>query len=239
MMKQTVRFLVCLSITLAILTRSAGRADDQFESIFNGKDLNGWDGNPALWSVRDGTITGVTTKADPIKLNQFLIWRDGTVEDFELKLKLRMVGNNNSGIQYRSRELENAGKWVAGGYQCDVHPNPPFCAMLYEERGRGIVAKRGSHIRIGADGKKEEVAKLDPPERVDLGQWNEFHIIARGCRLEHRLNGTVTVIVEDLQENRRSLKGIIAFQLHRGAPMEVQIKDVRLKRVGNRVKDDG
>jgi len=233
MMMQTVRALICLSVTLVTSAGTIGRADDGFVSIFNGKDLTGWEGDPALWSVREGAITGVTTKANPIKLNQFLIWRDGTVEDFELKLKLRMVGNNNSGIQYRSRELEKAGKWVAGGYQCDVHPNPPFCGMLYEERGRGIVAKRGSHIRIGADGKKEEVAKLDPPERVDLRQWNEFHIIARGSRLEHRLNGTVTVIIEDLQEDRRSLKGIIAFQLHRGAPMEVQIKDIRLKRLGN------
>ncbi len=233
MMLNTVRSYILLSAALVLSAAAIGRAEEEgFESIFNGKDLDGWDGNPALWSVRDGAITGVTTKEAPIKYNQFLIWRGGQVEDFELKLKLRMTGKNNSGIQYRSRELEKVGKWSVGGYQCDVHPNPPFCGMLYEERGRGIVAKRGEHIRIGADGKKQDVAELDPPTRVDLNEWHELHIIARGSRLEHRLDGTVTVIIEDLQESKRSLKGVVAFQLHGGAPMEVQVKDIRLKRLG-------
>ncbi len=229
-MLHPIRSLLCLAVASTLLTGSGVRADDRFESIFNGKDLDGWDGDPALWSVRDGTITGKTTKENPIKLNQFLIWRGGTVGDFELKLKLRMTGKNNSGIQYRSKEYGKAGKWVAGGYQCDVHPNPPFCGMLYEERGRGIVATRGKHIRINADGKKEEIGKLDPPTKVDLSEWHEFHVIAGGPRLEHRLDGVATVIIEDLQESRRSLEGIIAFQLHRGGPMEIQVKDVQLKK---------
>ena len=102
-MLHPIRSLLCLAVASTLLTGSGVRADDRFESIFNGKDLDGWDGDPALWSVRDGTITGKTTKENPIKLNQFLIWRGGTVGDFELKLKLRMTGKNNSGIQYRSK----------------------------------------------------------------------------------------------------------------------------------------
>jgi len=64
---------------------SAQDAESGFESIFNGKDLAGWEGNPKLWSVKDGAITGQTTAENPAPGNTFLVWTNGTVGDFELR----------------------------------------------------------------------------------------------------------------------------------------------------------
>ena len=83
-----------------------------------------------------GCITGKTTGPQQLAYNQFLIWRGGTVKNFELRAKIKQSGNN-TGIQYRSKELTEVGKWSVGGYQCDVHPSPPNNAMVYEERARG------------------------------------------------------------------------------------------------------
>src|SRR5207237_1898272 len=114
--------------------------DAGFKSLFNGTDLKGWDGNPDFWSVRDGAITGQTTADKPTKGNTFLIWKDGTVDDFELRLSYRIVPNNdkpfaNSGIQYRSKKLEGAkeqNNWVVGGYQGDFEAGDTYSGILYE-----------------------------------------------------------------------------------------------------------
>src|SRR6056297_3263506 len=122
-----------------------------FRSLFNGKDLTGWEGNPELWSVEEGVITGITKGPDHLKYNQFLIW-DGEVADFELRLEFRVEGSNNSGVQYRSKLMENVGEWSVGGYQADIHPNPNYTGMLYDERGRGIVASRGQKVTVTKNG---------------------------------------------------------------------------------------
>ena len=116
-------------------------AEEGFVDLFNGKDLTGWDGNPELWSVEDGAITGKTKGPEHLSYNQFLIWRGGTVKNFELSVKVKVTGDNNSGVQYRSKELPENGPWSIGGYQCDVHPAAPNNAMVYHERGRGIVTQ--------------------------------------------------------------------------------------------------
>src|SRR5687767_14612132 len=104
------RILVSCFVSLLSLSLSSSAAEDTagFKSLFNGNDLSGWDGNPKFWSVKDGLVTGQTTADNPTQGNTFLIWRDGTVEDFELRLSYRIVGGN-SGIQYRSKDL---GSWV-------------------------------------------------------------------------------------------------------------------------------
>ena len=116
-----------------------------FKPLFNGKDLTGWDGNPKLWSVEDGTITGKTgTNADnKLTHNTFLVWTNGPVEDFELRLSYKMVGGN-SGIQYRSKVVEQ-GKFgpIVAGYQADFEAGTTYSGILYEERGRQILAQRG------------------------------------------------------------------------------------------------
>ena len=113
--------LLCLIPLLALRACTSTR-NGGFASLFNGRDLSGWEGDPALWSVAHGEITGTCSGPDSPKQNSFLIWRGGTVKDFELRATVRVSGDNNSGIQYRSRALPGGGPWAITGYQCDIHP---------------------------------------------------------------------------------------------------------------------
>ncbi len=207
---------------------TAWSASSETLNLFNGKDLSGWKGNPELWSVQDGVITGVSTAEKPLRGNTFLIWEGGEVENFKLTLRMRVQGNNNSGVQYRSRVVD-AENFVIAGYQADAHPAPNYFGMLYEEKGRGIVAQRGQKVVIHPDGKKEVVAQTEAKPVYDLSEWNEYMIIARGNHLIHKLNGHVTAEIIDLQESKRSMKGLLALQLHAGPPMKAEFKDIVLE----------
>ncbi|MFO0950324.1 MAG: family 16 glycoside hydrolase [Isosphaeraceae bacterium] len=222
---------LCLAFGLGLAAPSAATPADEpaFVPIFNGKDLTGWDGEPEHWSVKDGAITGVTSKEHPLKYNKFLIWRGGKPKNFELKVSFRLMGNNNSGVQYRSKEMTKVGPYSVGGYQADIHPNPPYCGMLYDERGRGIVAEAGQKVVITPAGKKQVVGETDPVKPSKLDDWNDLVIIARGNHLVHKLNGRTTVDVLDHQEAERELEGLIALQIHQGPAMTAQFRSIELK----------
>ena len=214
-------------LALTLLTTAASGQSPAERQLFNGKDLSGWEGNPASWSVVDGCITGVTKGDEPLPYNQFLIWRGGTVKNFELRAKIKQSGNN-SGIQYRSKELKDVGPWSIGGYQCDIHPDPRNNAMLYDERGRAIVAQNGQTVIIDAEGARWLVKETEPV-KANVAEWNEYTVIARGNHLIHKLNGQMTSDVIDHQVKERELEGLLALQIHRGPAMKVQIKDIVLK----------
>lgn len=204
--------------------------DDGFQSIFDGKTLNGWEGKPDFWSVQDGAITGQTTEDKPTEGNTFLIYKAEEVSDFDLRLKFRIVGGN-SGIQYRSNDL---GDFVVGGYQADIDSGPTYIGILYEERGRGILAKRTQQVTIGEDGTKSVAEQSTCDEEkmmaaVKKEDWNEYRIVAKGNRLMHFINGFKTIDVTDQQTSKSKQAGILALQLHQGPPMTVQFKDIRLK----------
>lgn len=202
-------------------------AQDGFRPLFNGKDLTGWDGNPELWTVEDGCISGKTKGPEQLSYNQFLIWRGGELKNFELRAKIKESGNN-SGIQYRSMELPEVGKWSVGGYQCDIHPAPANNGMVYEERARGIIVQNGQRVVIDPEGKRWLVAEREPV-KVDIAEWHEYTVIAQGNHLVHKIDGKVTIELVDHEAAKRSLAGILAFQIHRGPAMSVQIKEVLLK----------
>ena len=216
-----------VAFLIVILTVVPLHADDGFVSLFNGKDLTGWAGDPELWSVEDGCITGKTKGKDHLPYNKFLIW-DGVAGDFEFRCEFRLEGKNNSGVQYRSKHDKSRGDWVVVGYQADIHAKAEFTGMLYDEKGRGILCKRGEKVVIGADGKKV-TSKLDVPvEKLDLTEWHELAIVAVGNRFLHLLDGKFVADITDNQESERELKGIIALQVHRGPAMKVQFRNVRL-----------
>lgn len=223
----TMKLTVLLTLALGAFGLSAAHAQEGFRPLFNGKDLTGWEGNPELWTVEDGCITGKTTGPEQLAYNQFLIWRGGEVKNFELRVQVKVTGNN-TGIQYRSKELTEVGKWSIGGYQCDIHPAAPNNAMVYEERGRGIICQNGQSVVIDPQGGKWLVAERDPVA-ADVAQWNEYTVIAQGNHLIHKLNGKVTIDLVDHDEKALSLAGLLAFQIHRGPAMQVQIKDVMFK----------
>lgn len=229
-MRPTLIGIAVAAILAAFGTAGPATAQDAPKSLslFDGKTLDGWSGEPQFWSVRDGVITGQTTEQTPTKHNTFLIWQGGTVADFELQLEFRIVGGN-SGIQYRSREFD---KWVIGGYQADFDAPGTFSGILYEERGRGILANRGTKVVIGADGEKKVVGKTrdeaDILAAIKKEAWNTYTVVAKGNHLIHNINGCVTVEVTDNQQEKRSMSGLLAVQLHQGPPMLVQFRNIRL-----------
>jgi len=140
-----------------------------------------------------------------------------------------LIGNSNSGIQYRSEHLKDKGEYVVGGYQCDIHPKPENNGMLYHERGRGIVAKHGQEVMVDEAGDKWITGTTGPIPQIELENWNTFEIIATGNKLVHKLNGKVCAEIIDHDREGRLMKGIIALQVYRGPAMRVQMKDVELK----------
>jgi len=224
------RAVVLALVAGSVFFSSALAADEPgFKPIFDGKSLEGWDGNPKFWKVEDGAITGQTTADNPTKGNTFLIWRQGDVDDFVLRLQYKIVGGN-SGIQYRSKEGD---PWVVGGYQADFEAGDMFSGILYEERGRGILAQRGTKVTIDIDGKKHEEKIGDSKElqsHIKKEDWNDYEITAQGNRLTHKINGHVTAEVIDNQTSKRAMSGILALQVHAGPPMKVQFKNLRLQR---------
>ncbi len=232
-----------LLAAMAIPTSAAEGDQGGFQSLFDGKTLDGWDGDPRFWRVEDGTITGETTKEQPTETNTFIIWKGGTVDDFELNFEYR-IRNHNSGVQYRSWRGEKPGDpaaakgWIAGGYQADMvvdAPDAPYSGILYEERGRGIMATRGQKVVIGPDHKPQVVGSLGSAEEllecVKQGEWKTYTIVARGNHLIHKINGREMVDIVDNDAEMRRADGILAFQLHAGPPMKVQFRNIRLKKL--------
>ena len=68
------------------------------QTIFDGKTLNGWEGDPKYWRVENGALVGEVTPETLLKTNSFVIWRGGVTKDFELKVDYRITDRGNSGI---------------------------------------------------------------------------------------------------------------------------------------------
>jgi hypothetical protein len=235
MIERRSRWSLAAFVSLTMLAMSApalapAAEEPGFVSLFNGKDLSGWEGDAIHWSVQDGAITGKTTPDTLIKSNTFLVWKGGKPANFELRLKYRMQGGN-SGVQYRSKVLD-AGKFIVGGYQADIDSTGRYTGINYEEKGRGILAERGQRVTIDAEGKKhnETIGEKDElNKKIHADDWNEYVITAEGNHLSHVINGTLMSEVIDEQSSKAATSGVLALQLHVGPPMTIQFKDIQLK----------
>jgi hypothetical protein len=248
----TVRVLVgtWLALTFAACRARAEQpplaappAPEGMEQLFNGTDLAGWDGDPRLWSARDGVIHGETTPEQVAKGNTFLVWQGGDVGDFELRLSFRCNATNNSGVQYRSKRITDdkaPNAWVVRGYQHEIrneHKFPNVPGFIYDEGGaaggRQRICQVGEQATWKPEGKQVAAALVDQDEFTKLmkiDDWNDIVIIARGNRIRHYLNGRLILDFTDEHPGALS-QGVIALQLHAGAPMWAEYKDIRLKRL--------
>ena len=234
--RRTAVVMLIAALTGAFATTAAASDDDEdgFKPIFDGKSLDDWDGNPKFWRVEDGTITGQTTADNPTKGNTFIIWRGGEVGDFELKLEYRIVGGN-SGIQYRSKESSGR-RWSVAGYQADFDADNRYSGMIYGEQGGGFLAPRGNFLRrtpsgqrtIATLGNAEELAAVYKP-----AEFNHFHIVAKGNTLLHFVNGRLLagLIDEDESGGGYSTEGILGLQMHTGAPMKIEARNIWYKKL--------
>ncbi|TWT50111.1 hypothetical protein KOR42_36580 [Thalassoglobus neptunius] len=224
-----------MSVQVDAAEPSAG----EWKTIFNGKDLTGWNGDSRLWSVRDGVIHGETTPDKTANGNTFLIWEEEPVSDFELSLAFRCSATNNSGIQYRSRHIDadNArNDWVVRGYQHEIRNEnelPSVAGFIYDEGGkRGRMCLVGEKAVWTADGKElvETFLTADEYKKLfNLDDWNEVRIVAKGNRLQHYLNGTLILDCTDKHPEFARTDGVLALQLHAGKPMWVEFKDLKIR----------
>ena len=230
-------FVSTLVTVLSLAASASAQTETGFTSLFNGKDLTGWEGRKEHWTVEDGAITGTTSKENPAKGNNFLIAKDGdknlVVGDFELRFSYKFSGDwGNSGVQYRSKDF---GNFVVGGYQADFEVGTTYSGILYEEKmTRGVMAARGEKVVWGEDGKKQVVGKTEKTtkeiqESIKKGDWNEYVVIVKGDHLQHFINGNQTVDVVDKDPKKQVMSGILALQLHAGPTMKVQFKNIRIK----------
>jgi hypothetical protein len=226
----------CSAILLSLAATATGSAQQTpaapppppgFQAIFNGKDLTGWSGSGKYWSVQDGALTGVTDGT--LDYNRFITWKDGLVKNFELRVKVKVTPGGNSGLQYRGQERPDLGEWVVTGYQCDVVPaRDDYNGMLYEERGRRILAHTGEKVIIDPQGQPWVVGKL-PVRNFPADQWHDYRVLVEGNHHRHWIDGVPTVDVIDLDEKGRALQGVLAVQVHVGPPMKIQYRDFWLK----------
>jgi hypothetical protein len=226
-MKLFCQFFISLSVSFTLLGEQA---------LFNGKDLEGWDGNPLHWSVEDGAIVGVNTKENPTKGNTFLIWKGGNLKDFDLTLECK-IDSGNSGIQYRSflKPGEHDG-WRIGGYQADFESGDKYSGICYGEAFRGILCMRGDRTTLSRDqsGKLvKSVEKIGETTKLGLSikkkDWNTYRIVADGFRIEHYINGEKMCELIDEDEKERRAEGLLAFQVHAGPPMKVYFRNIVLQ----------
>jgi hypothetical protein len=198
--------------------------------------------------VEDGAITGRNRAEAPLEGNTFLIWKEGTVGDFTLRLKFRfqpvagaVMARANSGVQYRSQVIDPA-KRVVGGYQADMDGGGKYVGMLYEERGRGILALPTQKVRLSPKPGEPAQAKIEVlgatalvADRAALtaavarGEWMDLTLIVEGRRLRHSVNGVQTAEIVDDDDAHRAASGVLALQVHAGEPMMIQFKEIRLK----------
>ncbi len=205
---------------------------DGFITIFNGKDLTGWEGLEDYWSVKDGLIVGSETK-DKSK-QTFLVWKGGMVSDFELRLKYKFfTPDGNSGIQFRSKIID-AKTFRVGGYQADFDAQGGYDGSIYDEAGvaggRGTMSNRGDKTAWDTDNKRknEKLGDKDLKKSLKIGDWNDVVLVAKGNHITFSINGQVMTDLTD--DSPKALKeGVLAFQLHAGYTMQIQFKDVKIK----------
>jgi Domain of Unknown Function (DUF1080) len=205
-----------------------------FVSIFDGKSLNGWDGDPRFWRVENGEIVGETTPTTVVTQNNFLIWRGGVVGDFELKVEFRMSGSN-SGIQYRSTELSNVGKWVLKGNQADMDFTQNYLGNVHDERGRGVISRRGEVTRIVDGPTFKVIGNIGDSTYLrgvmNVTGWNQYHIIARGPVLLQFINGQLMAVAIDEDAKNFITEGVLGFQMHTGPPFKIQFRNVLYRKL--------
>ncbi len=209
-----------------------GEDEVGFEPIFDGKTLDGWDGDQKYWRAEDGCLVGEVTPETILTQNTFIIWRGGKTRDFELKLDFRITASGNSGVNYRSEPVEGV-PFGLRGYQADIDGANKYTGLNYEERGRAFLAARGDVGRIDADGKSRTVGSLGDADAlakfIKNEDWNAYHLIVRGNVMTHLINGHVMSIAIDEDGAHRKFEGLLGLQVHVGPPMKVQYRNIRLK----------
>ncbi|WP_375446055.1 DUF1080 domain-containing protein [uncultured Fibrella sp.] len=242
--------LIASLITTCEAQAKKAKKDGGFVPIFDGKTLNGWEGDPTYWRVENGALVGEITPATLLKTNSFIIWKGGEPADFEFTGEFNITAEGNSGINYRSDRLPDI-PFALRGYQADIDGKMRYTGQNYEERKRTTLAYRGQKTTIppytgaatpeairanvknnawggltmtGSLGSSDSLKTFIKPE-----DWNSFRLVVKGNHLQHYINGVLMSDVTDNDTVNGTSKGLLGVQVHVGPPMKVQYKNLMLK----------
>ena len=252
----SVMLVLAVVLTGGLATSCSGQTkkgnNDGFVQIFDGKTLKGWEGDPTYWRVEDGALTGEITPATLLKTNSFIVWKGGEPADFEFKGEFKITQAGNSGINYRSDPLTDV-PFALRGYQADIDGQNRYTGQNYEERKRTTLAYRGQKTTIApytgentAEAVRAKVSKnawtglnvmgsLGSSDSlktlIKSEDWNTVHLIVKGNRLQHYVNGVLMSEVTDNDTVNGKAKGLLGVQVHVGPPMKVQYRNLMLKQL--------
>ncbi|MBU2904142.1 DUF1080 domain-containing protein [Arenibacter algicola] len=229
---------------------AATTEQDGFVQIFDGKTLDNWEGDPNYWRVENGNLVGEVTPTTLLKNNTFIIYQGGQPADFELKLEFRIAEAGNSGINYRSEKVDTI-PFALRGYQADIDGKIRYTGQNYEEKKRTTLAYRGEKARIRSQENPDTPGSLranvaknawqsreileslgDSDElktKIKSEDWNEAHLIIKGNKLQHYINGVLMSEVIDDDTVNRTSSGYLGVQVHVGPPMKVEYRNIKLK----------
>ena len=208
-------------------------------TLFDGKTLNGWEGDTRYWRAENGEIIGEITPETIIKTNSFLIWKGKAPKNFDLSVDYKISARGNSGVNYRSTRIDSL-PFALKGYQADIDGKdkynlgyPRHTGQNYEERGRQFLATRGQRtlietgkapLFIDSTGTRSKLL-----QHIHYDGWNTLRIIAKGNVLQHYINGMLMSEVTDKDEMNSRVDGLIGIQVHVGPPMTIEYKNFVLK----------
>lgn len=230
-------FFLCSSVFSAEQAKDVTLEKDKdgFISLFNGKDLNNWEGDSHIWSVEDGCIVGTTAAEGSKKLtyNTFLILKNQEFKNFVLKFDYRLTKGGNSGVQFRSWVEKEGKPFRVGGYQADFDGDNNYSGIVYGEKYRDILAQRGEESVIEDDHKPKTIRRFadnnELKEKIKVEDWNSYEITVKDFTISNKINGHLMSVCNDQDHEKRRDSGIIAIQAHVGPPMKVEIKNLKIK----------
>ena len=233
MIHKTIQFIFSATVMLVTVQGAAAKPDG-FETIFDGKTLDGWEAMPArvapAWTVKDGMIVGNGDKG-----RGYLVYQNKEIADLELKFTYRFPGKGNSGVSIRAI-VDKTRRRSFQSYHADIGHlgigKQVLGAWEFHTPGRREHrCFRGERLVI--DGKdKPKLTQIEGAvtrEDINKNGWNTVHVIARGNNFKFSINGKPSAeFTENLPEEKRLKKGMIQFQLH-DPGMIVHFKDIDLK----------
>jgi hypothetical protein len=214
-----------LASVLANLEKSY--SEQGFKSMFNGKNLSEWSGGDGWWSVSEGILQAQSFEDKPCQHTCHLIWKGGEPGDFEMRCEFRLSPDANSGIQIRSKNQVRGDS----GYQADMNGSGQYVGFLYHP-AQHLVGERGAKVVINEKGEKSVERFADSKElqsKVFQGDdWNSYRIVCKGPSIKLYVNDMLTADFEDHRPDTPR-KGFITLQMHKGKPMKIQFRNLRIK----------
>ncbi len=225
--------LAAVSLSLLVSPSLLAEESDPYKAIFDGKTLNGWKGEAEHWRVEKGAIVGSIPPNQRLKHNTWLVWQDGKLEDFDLRLEFWLSGKPaaNSGIQIRC-QAESVTR--VSGYQADLDMGATWLGRIYDEHGRALLVERGSRVLIQENGERvvETFARADRYRVLFReNEWNEYRVRGCGEHMTVEVNGTLFSELVDKQKDQKDLVGQLALQLHSGPETRIEFRNIRLRKL--------